>query len=473
MNTREGDAVSLSIVGMFMRAVDAVIVVVSAYVVFDFYLGDNPEIPAKDYVLVTGLGIFLQQNVFHFAGVYRPRFMLSFNGQIKRVVLGWALVLCVLVLTAFLAKASSEFSRIWTLGWFGLAAGILVGSRIVLGNYVRQWVAAGRLTQNVVVVGGGVNGQDILGYLGSSTKYMKILGFFDDRGNRVPADIDGIERLGPTASLVDFARSHRVDLILIALPWKAERRIMEIVRLLRELPVDIRLTPETSRGQIMRGGYSDLYGVPVLNLMDKPLDDWQRFTKTMEDYTLGILGLILFLPLLAIVAAAVKLQSPGPVFFRQRRYGYNHQLIEVYKFRTMYADQTDQRADRLASPGDPRITAIGRFLRKTSIDELPQIFNVLKGEMSIVGPRPHALGAKAADQLYYEVVEEYAIRHRIKPGITGWAQVNGWRGNTDTEEKIRKRVECDLHYIDNWSLWFDIKIIVLTVFEVARSRNAH
>jgi exopolysaccharide biosynthesis polyprenyl glycosylphosphotransferase len=195
--------------------------------------------------------------------------------------------------------------------------------------------------------------------------------------------------------------------------------------------------------------------------------------KAIEDKALSAVLLFFLAPLLLLVALAIKLDSPGPVLFRQKRYGFNNHLIGVYKFRTMHHHLRDEKAEKLVTRGDPRITRVGAFLRKTSIDELPQLLNVLKGEMSIVGPRPHALSAKAADRLYEEVVAEYAARHRVKPGITGWAQVMGWRGETDTVEKIQKRVEHDLYYIENWSLAFDFKILVLTFFALLKPENAY
>jgi lipopolysaccharide/colanic/teichoic acid biosynthesis glycosyltransferase len=172
-------------------------------------------------------------------------------------------------------------------------------------------------------------------------------------------------------------------------------------------------------------------------------------------------------------AAAVKIESRGPVIFRQRRYGFNNELIEIYKFRSMYVDLSDAHASRLVTKDDPRVTRVGRFIRKTSLDELPQLFNVLTGQLSIVGPRPHATQAKAADALYEQVADGYFARHKVKPGITGWAQVNGWRGETDTREKLEQRVKYDLEYIDQWSLWFDIKIILKTPFALLRSENAY
>lgn len=195
--------------------------------------------------------------------------------------------------------------------------------------------------------------------------------------------------------------------------------------------------------------------------------------KNIEDRVLALAILMLAAPVMAVVALAVRLDSRGPILFRQRRYGFNNQLIEVYKFRSMYVDQSDATASRLVTRDDPRVTRVGRFIRKTSLDELPQLFNVLLGEMSLVGPRPHATQAKAGSSLYQDVVQGYLARHRVKPGITGWAQICGWRGETDTPEKIRNRVACDLYYIDNWSVRFDLYIILLTPFVLASGKNAY
>jgi exopolysaccharide biosynthesis polyprenyl glycosylphosphotransferase len=211
----------------------------------------------------------------------------------------------------------------------------------------------------------------------------------------------------------------------------------------------------------------------VLNAADKPLQDWRWVAKVIEDRVLASLILFLISPVLLLIAAAVKFDSKGPVFFKQRRYGFNNELIEVFKFRSMYTESSDANAERLATRNDPRITKIGAFLRKTSLDELPQFVNVLRGEMSIVGPRPHALAAKAGRTLYQDAVKYYDSRHRMKPGITGWAQVNGWRGETETVEQIAKRVEHDLFYIENWSVILDLKIIVRTILGGFTGRQAY
>jgi exopolysaccharide biosynthesis polyprenyl glycosylphosphotransferase len=207
-------------------------------------------------------------------------------------------------------------------------------------------------------------------------------------------------------------------------------------------------------------------------VFDKPIQDWDVVLKWIFDRVVGTLALIALSPVLLATAIAVKLDSKGPVFFRQKRYGFNNELVEVFKFRSMYTDMGDATASKLVTKGDPRVTRVGRFIRKTSLDELPQLFNVVfKGNLSLVGPRPHAAHAKAADKLYDDVVDGYFARHKVKPGITGWAQINGWRGETDTPEKIQRRVEHDLYYIENWSILFDLYILAKTPISLARHRE--
>jgi exopolysaccharide biosynthesis polyprenyl glycosylphosphotransferase len=240
------------------------------------------------------------------------------------------------------------------------------------------------------------------------------------------------------------------------------------------LPVDIRLAAHSNKLRFRPRAYSYIGSVPVLDVFDKPITDWDVVMKSLFDTLVGGLMLMAATPILALTAIAIKLDSRGPVFFKQKRYGFNNELIEVFKFRSMYVDQCDATASRLATRNDPRVTRVGRFIRKTSIDELPQLINVVfKRDLSLVGPRPHAVHAKAENRLYDEAVDGYFARHRVKPGITGWAQVNGWRGETDTHEKIQRRVEHDLYYIENWSVLFDLYILAKTPLALAKSENAY
>ena len=237
------------------------------------------------------------------------------------------------------------------------------------------------------------------------------------------------------------------------------------------LPADIRIAASASALKFSKNAYSYIGNVPMIDLSDKPISEWGTVTKTVFDKVVATLALIALAPIMLLVALAVRLESKGPILFRQKRYGFNNELIEVLKFRSMYTDRCDAAAAKLVTRDDPRVTRVGRFIRKTSLDELPQLFNVLSGRLSLVGPRPHAVQAAAAGRLYPDVVDGYFSRHKVKPGITGWAQINGWRGETDTQEKIQKRVEFDLHYIENWSLWFDVQILARTPASLLANRD--
>jgi len=239
------------------------------------------------------------------------------------------------------------------------------------------------------------------------------------------------------------------------------------------LPVDVRLAANSSRVRLRPRAYSYIGPAPMLDVLDKPLGDWDIVIKGVFDRLVGAVALLLLSPVMLIAAVAIKLDSRGPILFKQLRYGFNNQLIAVYKFRTLHHDEADADAETLVTPDDSRVTRIGHFLRRTSIDELPQLINVVfQGDLSLVGPRPHALRAKAANHLYTEVVDNYFARHRVKPGITGWAQINGWRGVTDTEEKLQRRVEHDLYYIENWSMFFDLYILAMTPVALVAGKNA-
>jgi Undecaprenyl-phosphate glucose phosphotransferase len=258
----------------------------------------------------------------------------------------------------------------------------------------------------------------------------------------------------------------------VALPSTSDHLLVETLNKLSLVPVDVRLCPGEFAMRLGTLQASHIGGHTFLNVIDHPLRDWRWFVKTVEDRLLSALILMSISPLMVAIALLIRLDSPGPVLFRQKRYGFNNQLIEVLKFRTMRHEMSDSNAEQLTRRNDPRITRVGAVLRRTSLDELPQFLNVLRGDMSIVGPRPHALSAKAGALLYQEAVKYYDARHRMKPGITGWAQVNGWRGETDTQEQIRKRVEHDLYYIEHWSIAFDLRIIARTIVGGFSGRNA-
>jgi Undecaprenyl-phosphate glucose phosphotransferase len=466
--------VSLVIVADVLRLIDVAMICGTAVLMHGLYLGGTELEHARIYPIATVIAAFAAGMIFHWNGLYRLQGLAAGQLKLGKLAASWGIVVLGLIVLGFALKVSSDVSRLWIGLWFAVALAGMTGARGALCWRARRWVAEGRLARNIAIVGGGEHGERLVtSLLRAGDEGINVLGVFDDRGDRVAPSIAGVARVGTVDELVTYARYNRVDQIIVALPWAAEARVLQILRKLRSLPVDIRLAPDLVGFRLLHASYSHVGGVPLLNVFHKPLTDWKLIAKEIEDRVLAFLLLLFLAPLFLVVALAIKVDSRGPVFFRQKRYGFNNHLIGVYKFRSMYHELSDQKAEKLVTRNDPRVTRVGAFLRKTSIDELPQLINVLFGEMSIVGPRPHALSAKAADRLYEEVVAEYAARHRVKPGITGWAQVMGWRGETDTIEKIQKRVEHDLYYIENWSLAFDIKILVLTFFAVLKPENAY
>jgi Undecaprenyl-phosphate glucose phosphotransferase len=466
--------ISEPIVCGLVRVADGVAILgggLSAYII---WLAGDPTIDATTYAFVTLFGVLLGMNLMHWNRVYAFDTLQRLPLSLSRTVGATLSVGGVLLALSFVTKTTEDFSRVWALVWFAITVLLLGAIRLCVAGLIRNWTKEGRLYRNVVVVGTGAIARRLLAHVTNhSDSGMRVLGVFDDAAETRRRDLGEYRLLGDIDALVDYARRNPVDAVIIALPWSAEQRIAAIIDRLNVLPVDVRLCPDMIGFRLRRSGVSHLGDVPMLTVFEKPFADWRLVVKVVEDRLLAALILALIvLPMLAI-ALLIKLDSPGPVFFRQKRYGFNNQLIEVLKFRTMRHSARDENAERLTSRNDPRVTRFGALLRRTSLDELPQFLNVLRGDMSIVGPRPHALSAKAGGLLYQEAVREYAARHRVKPGITGWAQINGWRGETETLEQIKKRVEHDLAYIENWSLLLDLKIIFRTVFTGFTGQRAY
>jgi Undecaprenyl-phosphate glucose phosphotransferase len=301
-----------------------------------------------------------------------------------------------------------------------------------------------------------------------------ICGVFDDREDaRVPAIAEGLPKLGRIDELLEFGRQAEVDMLIVALPMTAEARLVSLLKRLWVLPVDIRLSACSTQLRFRPRAYSFVGSVPLLDIFDKPIADWDALTKRIFDVVVASLALVALSPVLVAAMLAIRLDSRGPIFFRQRRYGFNNEVIEVLKFRSMHHHMADPDARKVVTRNDPRVTRVGKFLRRSSIDELPQLINVLAGSLSLVGPRPHAVNAQMQDRPFEHIVDGYFARHRVKPGITGWAQVNGWRGEVDCDLKIRGRVEHDLYYIENWSVLFDAYILALTPFRLLSAEGAY
>jgi Undecaprenyl-phosphate glucose phosphotransferase len=414
---------------------------------------------------------------FQAADIYEVQVFRGQLRQMTRMISSWAFVFLLFIGASFFAKLGSEVSRLWLSAFFFLGLAALGAERLFLRAMVRGWARQGRLDRRTIIVGSDQNGERLVEALkAQNDSDIHILGVFDDRNdNRALETCAGSPKLGKVDDIVEFARRTRIDLVLFALPISAETRILEMLKKLWVLPVDIRLSAHTNKLRFRPRSYSYLGEVPTLDVLKSPITDWDLVMKWLFDQVVGAIVLLLALPVMAAIALAIKLDSPGPALFRQKRFGFNNERIDVFKFRSLYHDQADPLASKAVTKDDKRVTRVGRFIRKTSLDELPQLFNVVfKGNLSLVGPRPHAVQGKLQSRLFDEAVDGYFARHRVKPGITGWAQINGWRGEVDSEEKIQKRVEFDLYYIENWSVLFDLYILLKTPLAlVTKQENAY
>ena len=457
-----------------LRMADILVVGIFAVAAYWIWHG-SLELPA-----IYGQGIIaamlLTANFLHVAHLYEAPNIDRFLYQLGRMAVGWTAVMFTLLALAFITKTTDSFSRAWALIWFPMVLGGLLVLRILMALQIARWRERGDLRQNVAVVGAGEYGQRLIReMLASDNKSVNIVGLFDRRSTRIPEDVECVPVRGGIDDLLNYVRQNRVDEIIVALPWRSGGTLLELVQSLKSAPANVKWCPETIAFQLPVRSLSSIAGVSMINIFERPITGRNLVLKMIEDRVGSFILLVGLSPLLLLIGLMIRLTSPGPALFQQKRYGFNNEEFTVYKFRTMRTEtaQTsegpDSKVDQ-ATRGDPRVTWVGNILRKTSLDELPQLINVLRGEMSLVGPRPHAV---AHNEQFGAVIDEYFARHRVKPGITGWAQINGLRGETDTPDKMRRRVEYDLHYIDNWSILFDIRILFLTLFVGFVNKNAY
>jgi putative colanic acid biosynthesis UDP-glucose lipid carrier transferase len=403
--------------------------------------------------------------------LYRPWRVERFRVERRMVSLAWLATVSVLVTVGFATKISDRYSRVATFGWFLLTPVFLCGWRIVVRTMLRMFRERGRNIRRAVILGATTRARDLCEAVGSHPWFgIQVTGVFDDRSpdRRVDLTAQGCPFSGTSADLIEACRARMVDTVYIALPMRAEPRIARLLKELSNTTATVHFVADFILFNMQSARWTPLGDLTLISVHDTPFLGLDRWIKRLEDVVVGslIVGLIA-IPML-VIAALVKLTSPGPVFFRQRRHGLNGEEIKVIKFRTMTVLE-DGPVVVQAKRDDVRITKFGRFLRRTSLDELPQFLQVLTGEMSIVGPRPHAV---AHNEMYRSLISGYMLRHKVKPGITGWAQVNGWRGETPDVNWMRSRVEFDLAYIRRWTLLWDLKIILLTIFGQKKSQNA-
>lgn len=406
--------------------------------------------------------IYEQTNIYH---TWRNGKLLAY---IRDTLVGWGIIIAILLFLGFATKLSYQYSEQVILTWFVVTPIALIISHLVVRKIATNLRKSGEV-RSVVIVGTNDTGlklaERIMEY---PYLLMDVRGFFDDRDeSRNPAGTTPL--LGGVSDVAGYVRMHNIQMIFISLPMSAQPRIRALLDDLHDTTASIYFLPDVYIFDLMQARFDNVGGIPVVAICESPFSGVDTVVKNASDFVLALLILILLLPLMLVIALAVKLTSPGPAIFKQRRYGLNGEEIIVYKFRSMTVSEDGSHIVQ-AHKNDPRLTKVGAFLRRTSLDELPQFINVLQGRMSIVGPRPHAV---AHNELYRKLIRGYMLRHKVKPGITGWAQINGLRGETKDLEKMKARIEFDLDYMQNWSIWLDLWIIMRTVWVVLRRDNAY
>ena len=462
---------SETVLSGLLRAGDVLSVALSAGIAYALRAG-NLELPGT-YISATVLGMLLTANYMHFARVYSLSSLRRQAVEVAKVVAAWVAVFATLVVVSLLTDTSELFSRAWVALWFSFSLGGFLLLRAFAALQIDRWLKSGRLALKIAVVGYGELARQVdrqMRQLGE--RNLRVVGFYDpEEGAEEAGQSPEHGRLrGGLVRLVEDIQRGDVDEVVVAMPWSQEKRIREILKSLAALSINVRICPDVFTLYLPLRGMTSVAGVAFLDVFERPLSGWDLVLKNLEDRVLTPIICLVFLIPCLLIALRIKLDSRGPVLFRQTRFGFNNNPINVLKFRTMYVDRGLEQGVPQATRNDPRVTRVGRLLRRTSLDELPQLLNVLKGEMSLVGPRPHAVDH---NYKYAAMIDEYLGRHRMKPGMTGWAQVNGLRGETQTVEQMRARVQYDLSYIDNWSLWFDLRILSLTLFVGFISKRAY
>lgn len=456
-------------ISLLARILDVVCVVGAALAAHYWRFG-NIDLSAS-YQIAILLSVLLTLILFSAANIYESWRGHSWLHHVRIVIAVWFGVVTVLIIIGFLTKTSTVFSRQWMGMWTIMGSVALLSLRYVVYCVLVFARSRGWNHKKLVIVGTGELAQGVARKIRETSWVgLDIVNFVGSKSNTNLQNINGIIVLYGLDQLENLVTNRLVDEVWLALPLQEEQLIKEVLYRLRHSTITIRFVPGIFEYHLLNHVVNEIAGLPVIDLNATPMVGINRVIKALEDRVLGFIILALASPLILVIAITIKLTSNGPVFFKQMRHGWDGKPIKVYKFRTMVEHPIENGQIIQARRRDSRVTKFGAFLRHTSLDELPQFWNVLQGRMSIVGPRPHAL---QHNEQYKDQIELYMLRHKVKPGITGWAQIHGWRGETDTLDKMKKRVEYDLYYIENWSLWLDIKIIFLTLFSGFVHKNAY
>jgi len=420
------------------------------------------------YLVLVIITFFISTYIYERILIYRNWRRGRLLAYMRDTVFGWLIIVTILVFLGYATKFQNQFSEKVLLTWFIVTPLILIISHITVRSIIANWYTKGKL-RSTIVIGANETSLEFIKHV-ADLPFLLINyhGFFDERDNsRIAGDFG--PHLGGLTDVIPYIHKHNVEMIFISLPMSSQPRIQKLMDELPDTTTSIYFLPDIYIFDLMQARFDYVGDIPVVAMNESPFVGIDGVVKNASDFILALVILILLLPFMLCIALAVKVTSPGPIIFKQRRYGLNGEEIVVYKFRSMTVAEDGPNVVQ-AKKNDQRFTKIGAFLRRTSLDELPQFINVLQGRMSIVGPRPHAV---AHNELYRKLIKGYMLRHKAKPGITGWAQVNGWRGETEGLDKMKGRIEHDLYYLKNWSIWLDLWIILRTIWTVIRKDNAH
>lgn len=454
-----------STVTVLQRLLDPILVTGLLLIISQFHR----EPFGGSYILLAAIVFLLVLPIFKATGLYRSYRSDAITAETPRILLGWGIVLGVLLFLGYTTKSSAIFSRSILLSWAVSVPFVLYIAHLSIRMGLRWIRALGYNTHSAVIVGVTEVGRHLADqfyqapYLG-----IRLHGFFDDDTSNSQGLLEK-PLIGTLGELPEYVCQNRIDIVYIALPTGDEAALAALMGGLQDTTACVYFVPNILMFNLMQARTYELDGIPLIAVWEIPLSGLQYALKRVVDITLATIALTFILPLMAVIAVGIKHSSPGPILFKQRRYGLNGREIVIYKFRSMTVME-DGDTILQAKREDSRVTRFGAFLRRTSLDELPQFINVLQGRMSIVGPRPHAV---AHNEQYRKLISGYMLRHKVKPGITGWAQIHGLRGETDTLDKMRQRVEYDIQYLQNWSLGLDLKIIFKTALVLFQNHNAY
>ncbi|MDD1782363.1 undecaprenyl-phosphate glucose phosphotransferase [Enterovibrio sp. ZSDZ35] len=452
---------------VFYRVIDCIIIALALYIISIAYIGHFD----RNSALLTSYSILVYLLIAEKNDLYRSWRVFKFKDEAISISKAWLLTISLLIALAFFTKTSTSYSRVVTGTWLISTPILLITWRFIAKQTLRKLRDYGYNRKEAVIVGVTENGIRLANEIKNNPELgIKVVGFYDDRElNRLNIDTLPAPFKGSVPSALEMAKKGAIQHIYISMPLKANERITKYLNAFSDTTANTYLIPDFFVYNLIQSRLSAIGNIPTISIHDTPFYGTDGWFKRAQDIVLASLIILLISPVLIGVALGVKLSSPGPVIFKQFRYGLDGRPIKVWKFRSM-STMDNGAVVKQATKNDPRITPFGAFIRKTSLDELPQFFNVLQGRMSIVGPRPHAV---AHNEEYRTIVDRYMLRHKVKPGITGLAQVNGYRGETDTLEKMQKRVEFDLKYIQSWSTWLDLKIIFKTIFKGFTGKTAY